>query len=125
MLVPPLCPRDEGPDATARTDLPAADRRFLERAIRLGARGWGRVDPNPMVGCVIVRDGETVGEGWHAEYGGPHAERAALSDAGGRARGATAYVSLEPCRHHGKTPPCTRALVEAGIRRVVYGASDP
>lgn len=125
MLVPPLCPRDEGPDAGARTDLPAGDRRFLERAIRLGARGWGRVEPNPMVGCVIVRDGETVGEGWHAEYGGPHAERAALADAGGRARGATAYVSLEPCRHYGKTPPCTRALVEAGIRRVVYGASDP
>ncbi len=125
MLVPPLCPRDEGRDASARTDLPATDRRFLERAIRLGARGWGRVEPNPMVGCVIVRDGETVGEGWHAEYGGPHAERAALADAGGRARGATAYVSLEPCRHYGKTPPCTRALVEAGIRRVVYGASDP
>ena len=125
MLVPPLCPRDEGPDAGGRTDLPAADRRFIERAIRLGARGWGRVEPNPMVGCVIVQEGETVGEGWHAEYGGPHAERAALADAGGRARGATAYVSLEPCRHFGKTPPCTRALVEAGIRRVVYGASDP
>lgn len=125
MLVPPLCPRDAEPDPAARADLPAADRRFLERAIRLGARGWGRVEPNPMVGCVIVGDGETVGEGWHAEYGGAHAERAALLDAGGRAKGATAYVSLEPCRHYGKTPPCTRALVEAGIRRVVYGAGDP
>ena len=125
MLVPPLCPPDAGPDLAAQAGLQAADRHFLDRAIRLGARGWGRVEPNPMVGCVIVRNGETVGEGWHAEYGGPHAERAALSDAGGRARGATAYVSLEPCRHQGKTPPCTRALVKAGIRRVVYGASDP
>ncbi len=78
-----------------------------------------------MVGCVIVRDGETVGEGWHAEYGGPHAEQVALSAAGESAYGATAYVSLEPCRHHGKTPPCTEALSGAGIRRVVYGACDP
>lgn len=78
-----------------------------------------------MVGCVIVRGGEIVGEGWHAEYGGPHAERIALSAAGESANGATAYVSLEPCRHHGKTPPCTQALSSAGIRRVVYGACDP
>ena len=78
-----------------------------------------------MVGCVIVRGGEIVGGGWHAEYGGPHAERVALSAAGESANGATAYVSLEPCRHHGKTPPCTQALSSAGIRRVVYGACDP
>jgi diaminohydroxyphosphoribosylaminopyrimidine deaminase / 5-amino-6-(5-phosphoribosylamino)uracil reductase len=78
-----------------------------------------------MVGCLIVRDGEVVGEGWHREYGGPHAEVNALSAAGEAARGATAYVSLEPCRHSGKTPPCTRALVEAGVTRVVFGAADP
>ncbi len=78
-----------------------------------------------MVGCVIARGGEVVGEGWHAEYGGAHAEELALAAAGASARGAAAYVSLEPCRHEGKTPPCTRALIGAGIRRVVYGASDP
>lgn len=81
--------------------------------------------PNPMVGCVIVRDGAIVGEGWHGQYGGPHAEVMALEAAGDRARGATAYVSLEPCRHVGKTPACTAALVAAGVRRVVFGAADP
>lgn len=102
------------------------DRRYLARAVELGRRGWGRVHPNPMVGCVLVRDGRVVGEGWHAEWGGPHAEVQALRAAGPEeARGATAYVSLEPCRHEGKTPPCTRALEAAGIRRVVYGAADP
>lgn len=78
-----------------------------------------------MVGCVIARHGEVVGEGWHREFGGPHAEVDALRGAGERARGATAYVSLEPCRHQGKTPPCTRALVEAGVTRVVFAALDP
>lgn len=102
-----------------------ADRSHLVRAAALGRRGWGRVHPNPMVGCVLVREGEVVGEGWHREFGGPHAEVDALRSAGEAARGATAYVSLEPCRHHGRTPPCTRALLEAGIERVVYGAADP
>lgn len=97
----------------------------MERTRRLARRGWGRVHPNPMVGCLVVRDGEVVGEGWHAEYGGPHAEVVALDEAGPRARGATAYVSLEPCSHRGKTPPCTDALQTAGVARVVFGAEDP
>ncbi|HEU4881376.1 MAG TPA: bifunctional diaminohydroxyphosphoribosylaminopyrimidine deaminase/5-amino-6-(5-phosphoribosylamino)uracil reductase RibD, partial [Longimicrobium sp.] len=101
------------------------DAEYIRRAIELAANGWGRVAPNPMVGCVIVRDGEVVGEGWHREYGGPHAEVEALRAAGDRARGATAYVSLEPCSHWGKTPPCTGALIEAGVRRVVFGGFDP
>lgn len=102
-----------------------ADRAFLLRAIELGGRGWGRVHPNPMVGAVVVQGGEIVGEGCHAEYGGPHAEVVALEAAGPRARGAAVYVSLEPCAHHGKTPPCTDALIRAGVARVVFGARDP
>ncbi len=98
---------------------------FLERAVELGRRGWGRVSPNPMVGCVVVRGGEVVGEGWHRELGGPHAEVHALAEAGGRARDATAYTSLEPCAHTGRTPPCTRTLLDAGVARVVFGAADP
>lgn len=101
------------------------DLSFLERAVGLGRRGWGRVSPNPMVGCVVVRDGEVVGEGWHRELGGPHAEVHALAGAGERARDATAYTSLEPCAHMGRTPPCTGALLDAGIARVVFGAADP
>ena len=108
----------------------AADRlgreaRWLLRAVDLGRRGWGRVDPNPMVGCVLVRDGEVVGEGWHRVFGGDHAEIRALSRAGERARGSTAFVSLEPCNHHGKTPPCSRALASAGVSRLVFGVGDP
>jgi diaminohydroxyphosphoribosylaminopyrimidine deaminase / 5-amino-6-(5-phosphoribosylamino)uracil reductase len=102
-----------------------SDSLHLRRAISLAALGWGRVAPNPMVGCVVVREGEVVGEGWHTGYGLPHAEVEALRAAGERARGATAYVSLEPCSHHGRTPPCTGALVEAGVARVVFGARDP
>jgi diaminohydroxyphosphoribosylaminopyrimidine deaminase / 5-amino-6-(5-phosphoribosylamino)uracil reductase len=104
------------------------DRIHMARAVELGRRGWGRVHPNPMVGCVITRDGRILGEGWHREFGGLHAERDALrsaEEAGEEAAGATAYVSLEPCRHFGKTAPCTVALREAGIRRVVFGAEDP
>jgi diaminohydroxyphosphoribosylaminopyrimidine deaminase / 5-amino-6-(5-phosphoribosylamino)uracil reductase len=97
----------------------------MELALDLARRGWGRVHPNPLVGCVLVRDGVLVGEGWHREWGGAHAEANALRQAGEAARGAVAYVSLEPCRHQGKTPPCTDALVQAGIRRVVFGAADP
>jgi diaminohydroxyphosphoribosylaminopyrimidine deaminase/5-amino-6-(5-phosphoribosylamino)uracil reductase len=107
------------PDATPQ------DVAYIRRAIALAANGWGRVAPNPMVGCVIVRDGEVVGEGWHTEYGQPHAEVEALRAAGDRARGAMAYVSLEPCSHWGKTPPCTGALIAAGVRRVVFGGYDP
>ncbi len=97
----------------------------LDRASELAERGRGQVHPNPMVGCVLVRDGEVVSEGWHQVYGGPHAEVVALERAGEGARGATAYISMEPCNHQGKTPPCTRALLDAGIRRVVFGAADP
>ena len=104
-------------------DLP--ERGYLDRAIALAQRGWGRVHKNPMVGCVLVRDGEVVGEGWHGEFGGPHAERVALDRAGSRARGATAFVSLEPCAHVGKTGRCTEALARAGVVRVVYAAADP
>lgn len=98
---------------------------FLRRAIALAERGWGRVHPNPLVGAVVVRDGQVVGEGFHGEYGGPHAEVVALAAAGERAHGATLYVTLEPCTHRGKTPPCTEAVRAAGIERVVYGAEDP
>jgi diaminohydroxyphosphoribosylaminopyrimidine deaminase / 5-amino-6-(5-phosphoribosylamino)uracil reductase len=97
---------------------------FMRRALTLAERGWGRVAPNPLVGAVVVRDGEVVGEGYHAEYGQPHAEVVALRDAGERARGATLYVTLEPCSHHGKTPPCTDAVLAAGVRRLVYAADD-
>lgn len=105
--------------------LAAADQAFLERARALSHQGWGFVHPNPMVGCVLVRDGEVVGEGYHKEFGGPHAEIVALADALTRSEGATAYVTLEPCDHHGKTPPCSEALIRAGVRRVVFGAADP
>ena len=101
------------------------DARWMARALELAGRGWGRVAPNPLVGAVIVRDGELVGEGWHTEYGRPHAEVEALRAAGEAAWGATAFVTLEPCSHHGKTPPCTGALLAAGIRRVVFAAADP
>lgn len=102
-----------------------ADALFMRRAIVLARRGRGQVSPNPMVGAVVVRDGAVVGEGFHARYGGPHAEVMALAAAGDAARGATLYVTLEPCRHHGRTPPCTDAVLRAGIGRVVVGAMDP
>jgi diaminohydroxyphosphoribosylaminopyrimidine deaminase / 5-amino-6-(5-phosphoribosylamino)uracil reductase len=97
----------------------------MRHALELARRGWGRVHPNPMVGAVVVRGERTLGEGFHDEYGGPHAEVIALGTAGDMARGATLYVTLEPCAHHGKTPPCVDAIIAAGITRVVYGAADP
>ena len=97
----------------------------LERALELAERGRGRTRPNPVVGAVVVLGGEIVGEGWHERAGGPHAEVVALEAAGKRARGATLYVTLEPCAHHGRTPPCVDAVVESGIARVVVGAVDP
>lgn len=97
----------------------------MARAIELAARGEGLVEPNPMVGCTLVAAGETVGEGWHRRFGGPHAEIEALQSAGARARGATAFVTLEPCCHQGKTGPCTRALIAAGVSRVVVAQQDP
>ena len=105
--------------------LSESDREWLLEAASLAGRGWGRVQPNPMVGCILTRDGERVGEGWHEEYGGPHAEVNAIRSAGDATRGATAYVSLEPCGHHGKTPPCAEVLLKAGVTRVVFGAADP
>ncbi len=110
------------------TTVTEQDRLHLARALELAEQGRGRVSPNPVVGAVIVRDGETLGEGWHAELGGLHAERAALADADRRGNdpaGATVFVSLEPCAHHGRQPPCAEALVEAGVARVVYAADDP
>ncbi|MCY3809842.1 MAG: bifunctional diaminohydroxyphosphoribosylaminopyrimidine deaminase/5-amino-6-(5-phosphoribosylamino)uracil reductase RibD [Gemmatimonadetes bacterium] len=100
------------------------DRRLLERAVALGRRGWGRVHPNPMVGAVVARDGSVIAEGHHGELGGPHAEARALAELAGEV-GATLYTSLEPCRHRGRTPPCTEAIVGAGVARVVYWAADP
>jgi len=97
----------------------------MQHALSLAMRGWGRVSPNPLVGAVLLRDGKIVGEGWHAEYGGHNAERMALEQAGERSRGATAVVTLEPCAHQGKQPPCAPALVQAGVRRVVAALADP
>lgn len=103
------------------TDVP-----HLARTIELAARGRGRVSPNPLVGAVVVRDGEVLGEGWHTAHGSPHAEVEAIGAAGANGvRGATLYVSLEPCCHEGRTPPCTDAIVAAGIARVVVAADDP
>jgi diaminohydroxyphosphoribosylaminopyrimidine deaminase / 5-amino-6-(5-phosphoribosylamino)uracil reductase len=107
--------------ATAR----AEDRAHLARAIALAERARGRTSPNPPVGCVLVREGVIVGEGATAAAGGPHAEAAALAAAADQARGATAYVTLEPCAHHGRTPPCADELAAAGVVRVVYAHRDP
>ncbi len=97
----------------------------MDRALELAARGQGLVEPNPMVGCVMARGAEIIGEGWHRQYGGPHAEIEALRIAGPRAAGATLYVTLEPCCHRGKTPPCTEAILRAGPARVVVAQRDP
>ena len=102
-----------------------SDCEFLERALALARRGLFTAHPNPRVGCVLVRDGAIVGEGWHRRAGEPHAEVRALEAAGSRAQGATAYVSLEPCGHFGRTPPCTTALIAAGVARVVAATRDP
>ena len=103
----------------------AFDVSAMRRAIELAGRGAGHVEPNPMVGAVVARDGTIIGAGWHERFGGPHAEVAALAAAGEAARGATLYATLEPCCHHGKTPPCTTAIIAAGIARVVVAAEDP
>ena len=100
-------------------------RHHLERALELAERGRPTVKPNPVVGAVVVRDGEVVGEGWHTRPGEPHAEAMALAGAGERARGATLYVTLEPCAHHGRTPPCADAVVDAGVARVLCASGDP
>jgi diaminohydroxyphosphoribosylaminopyrimidine deaminase/5-amino-6-(5-phosphoribosylamino)uracil reductase len=103
----------------------AADHTFMARALQLARRGLFTTPPNPRVGCVLVAAGEVVGEGWHARTGAPHAEVHALAAAGARAQGATAYVTLEPCCHHGRTPPCAEGLIAAGVARVVAAMQDP
>jgi diaminohydroxyphosphoribosylaminopyrimidine deaminase / 5-amino-6-(5-phosphoribosylamino)uracil reductase len=101
------------------------DRAMMQRCLELARCALGRTSPNPMVGAVVVKDGEIVGEGFHPRAGEPHAEVFALKEAGDRARGATIYVSLEPCNHYGRTPPCSEALIKAGVSRVVVGMVDP
>lgn len=101
------------------------DERFMHRALDLAPGGLGRVAPNPMVGAVVVQGDRVVGEGFHARFGGPHAEVTALAQAGTEARGAQLFVTLEPCCHRGKTPPCTDAILAAGVRRVVAAVGDP
>ncbi len=103
----------------------AVDHGMMARALQLAERGLWTTSPNPRVGCVLVRDGWVVGEGWHEKAGEPHAEVHALRAADGRAHGATAYVTLEPCSHHGRTPPCAEALIAAGVARVVVAMQDP
>ncbi|MBK6357627.1 MAG: bifunctional diaminohydroxyphosphoribosylaminopyrimidine deaminase/5-amino-6-(5-phosphoribosylamino)uracil reductase RibD [Betaproteobacteria bacterium] len=103
----------------------AVDHGMMARALQLAERGLWTTSPNPRVGCVLVRDGEIVGEGWHEKAGEPHAEVHALRAAGDKAKGATAYVTLEPCSHHGRTPPCAEALIAAGVTRVVAAMTDP
>ncbi|WP_296183847.1 bifunctional diaminohydroxyphosphoribosylaminopyrimidine deaminase/5-amino-6-(5-phosphoribosylamino)uracil reductase RibD [Pseudomonas sp. UBA1879] len=107
------------------TEQSVLDAFYMARALELARKGVYSTHPNPRVGCVIVRDGEVVGEGWHVRAGEPHAEVHALRHAGDKARGATAYVTLEPCSHHGRTPPCADALVNAGVGRVVAAMQDP
>ena len=107
-------------DSTAAHDI-----QFMRRALDLAREGWGQTAPNPMVGAVVVRAGRIVGEGFHARFGEPHAEANALRVAGELARGATMYVTLEPCRHQGKTPPCADAIIKAGLERVVIAVLDP
>lgn len=111
--------------ATPAQDWSAADRQHMAQALELASRGLWTTQPNPRVGCVIVKDGEVIGSGWHQRRGGPHAEVYALREAGELARGATAYVTLEPCSHHGLTPPCCEALIAAGLARVVAAMGDP
>ncbi|MEZ5487947.1 MAG: bifunctional diaminohydroxyphosphoribosylaminopyrimidine deaminase/5-amino-6-(5-phosphoribosylamino)uracil reductase RibD [Steroidobacteraceae bacterium] len=119
--------REAGPagDVSNAAPFEPGERRWMARALQLAALGRDSSQPNPRVGCVLVHEGERVGEGWHRRAGEPHAEVFAIQAAGARARGATAYVTLEPCNHHGRTPPCTEALIAAGVARVVYAVADP
>src|SRR5262249_43783598 len=127
------CPRQIKTRQTSKpmTTFSDFDRHAMARALELAARGSATTQPNPRVGCVIAKDGRIIGEGWHEQAGGPHAEVAALrsvqSSPGGlaNARDATVYVNLEPCSHHGRTPPCSDALVSARVARVVFSIPDP
>src|SRR5260221_121133 len=102
-----------------------SDSKWMRLALNLARRGQGFVEPNPMVGAIVVRDGEKIAEGWHQKYGEAHAEVNALAQAGEAARGATLYVTLEPCCHWGKTPPCADAVIQAGVKHVVVAMADP
>jgi diaminohydroxyphosphoribosylaminopyrimidine deaminase/5-amino-6-(5-phosphoribosylamino)uracil reductase len=115
--------RQVPPEPDAVSDL--QDRRYMAHALQLAQRGLYSTDPNPRVGCVLVKEGRIIGEGWHQRLGGPHAEVHAIGQAGAAAAGATAYVTLEPCSHHGRTPPCADALVAAAVARVVVAMADP
>jgi len=105
--------------------LKSIDEAYMKMALELAERGWGHTSPNPLVGCVIVKDGQIVGRGYHEKYGQPHAEVNAIWDAGESSRGATLYVNLEPCCHYGKTPPCSELIIKSGLKRVVVGMRDP
>jgi diaminohydroxyphosphoribosylaminopyrimidine deaminase/5-amino-6-(5-phosphoribosylamino)uracil reductase len=125
-----MASRQPIPESTDRSELDsgsndARDAEYMRRALALAQQGWGQTAPNPMVGAVVVKDGAVVGEGYHARFGEAHAEALALKAAGERARGSTMYVTLEPCNHFGKTPPCTEAILEARVQRVVIAAADP
>ena len=125
-----MASRQPIPESTDRSELDsdsndARDAEFMRRALALAQLGWGQTAPNPMVGAVVVKDGVVVGEGYHARYGEAHGEVVALKAAGDRTRGATIYVTLEPCNHFGKTPPCTEVILQARVQRVVIAAADP
>jgi diaminohydroxyphosphoribosylaminopyrimidine deaminase/5-amino-6-(5-phosphoribosylamino)uracil reductase len=125
-----MASRQPIPESTDRSELDsgsndARDAEYMRRALALAQQGWGQTAPNPMVGAVVVKNSAVVGEGYHARFGEAHAEALALKAAGERARGSTMYVTLEPCNHFGKTPPCTEAILEARIQRVVIAAADP
>ena len=122
---PPSSPKHNPAHAMIESSHLAADESWMDRALALAAKGLFSTSPNPRVGCVLVKDGQRVGEGWHERAGGDHAEVMAIKQAGSAALGATAFVTLEPCNHHGRTPPCTQALIRAGIRRVVVATEDP
>src|ERR1700674_3167223 len=125
-----MASRQPIPESTDRSELDSGsndprDAEYMRRALALAQQGWGQTAPNPMVGAVVVKDGVVVGEGYHARFGEAHAEAVALKAAGDRARGSTMDVTLEPCNHFGKTPPCTEAVLEARVQRVVIAAADP
>lgn len=101
------------------------DEIFMKKVLRLARRGLGSTSPNPVVGAFVVKNGQIIGSGYHRKAGAPHAEIEALSMAGERAKGSTLFVNLEPCNHYGRTPPCTKAILESGIKRVVVGIADP
>ncbi len=98
---------------------------YMEKALKLAKKGEGKVNPNPKVGAIVIKDNKIIGEGYHKYFGGPHAEVYALREAGEKAKGATIYVTLEPCSHYGKTPPCAKAIVKAGIAKAVIAMKDP